>query len=261
MRSLIGSSWILGPLIVAFAVALSTAGLYLVRRRFSHATLKENNEVAGFIYAAVAVIYAVIIAFIVVAVWEQYSEAEESAHQEAGEIGNLMRDAQGFPDQARDRAQQRLFDYARAVTEEEWEAMGRGETGVATSEAYEQIWQAYYDFQPQGSKEEAFYNQSLERLNAMGQHRRTRLHVSKPGLPLLMWVLMVGGGIITVGFTYLFGTKSAAAQLIIVGLLAGLIGFVLFLILALDYPFTGDLAIEPEAMREVMEVWRPRLNR
>jgi Protein of unknown function (DUF4239) len=261
MRSLMDSTWVLGVLVTALSIALSSAGLYLARRRFSHAILKENNEVAGFIYAAIAVIYAVILAFIVVAVWEQYAEAEESAHQEAGEIGNLMRDAQGFPDQVRDLAQQRLFEYARAVTEDEWEAMARGEKSARAHEAYEQIWRTYYDFQPQGSKEEAFYNQSLERLNAMGQHRRTRLHVSKPGLPALMWILMIGGAIITVGFTYLFGTKSAVAQLIIIGSLAGLIGFVLFLILALDYPFTGDLAIEPEAMREVMEVWRPRLNR
>jgi len=103
--------------------------------------------------------------------------------------------------------------------------------------------------------------QSLEALNEMGQLRRTRLHVSRPGLPLLMWALLLGGGIITVGFTYLFGTKSAAAQLIIVSSLAGLIGFVLFLILCLDFPFTGDMAIEPEAMRNVMEIWGPRLNK
>ncbi|HKG23362.1 MAG TPA: DUF4239 domain-containing protein [Blastocatellia bacterium] len=261
MRLLSFSTWLLGTLIVAFSIGLSTAGLYLVRRRIPYATLKENNEVAGFVYAAIGVVYAVLLAFVVVAVWEQYSEAEESAHQEAGQIGNLLRDAQGFPDAARDRVQQLLYRYAKSVTDEEWKTMSRGVYGKATSEAYEQLWQAYYDFQPQGGKEEAFYEQSLERLNEMGQLRRTRLHVSRPGLPSLMWILLIGGGMITVGFTYLFGTKSTAAQLIIVGSLAGLIGFVLFLILCLDFPFTGDLAIEPEAMQSVIEYWEPRLNR
>ena len=261
MRLIGISTWILGTLIVALSVAFSTAGMYFVRRRVSHTILKENNEVAGFIYAAIGVVYAVLLAFVVVAVWEQYSEAEESAHLEAGQIGNLLRDAQGFSDAARDQVQQRLFEYARSVADEEWESMSRGEYGKATSETFERLWQAYYDFQPQGIKEEAFYNQSLRSLNEMGQLRRTRLHVSRPGLPLLMWILLIGGGMITVGFTYLFGTKNAAAQLIIVGSLAGLIGFVLFLILSLDYPFTGDLAIEPEAMRDVIEYWSPRLNR
>jgi hypothetical protein len=250
----------MGTLIVAFSVGLSTAGLYLVRRRVPYTTLKENNEVAGFVYAAIGVVYAVLLAFVVVAVWEQYSEAEESAHQEAGQIGNLLRDAQGFPYATRDHVQQALLRYAQSVTDEEWESMSRGEYGKATSEAYEELWQAYYDFQPQGSREEAFYGESLERLNEMGQLRRTRLHVSRPGLPTLMWILLIGGGMITVGFTYMFGTKSTVAQLIIVGSLAGLVGFVLFLILCLDFPFTGDLAIEPEAMRSVIEYWGPRLH-
>jgi len=80
---------------------------------------------------------------------------------------------------------------------------------------------------------------------------------SRSGLPVALWVLLIGGGIIAVGFTYLFGIESARTQILMIASLAGLIGFILFLIISLDFPFSGDLRIEPEAIKNVIEMWEP----
>ena len=37
-----------------------------------------------------------------------------------------------------------------------------------------------------------------------------------------------------------------------IALLAGLIGFSLFLVLSLQYPFTGDISIKPSAFQELL---------
>ena len=66
-------------LVTLIVVALSLAGLALVRRTVPASRLEANTDVAGYVYAVVGVIYAVILAFIVIAVWEDYRDAEAAA--------------------------------------------------------------------------------------------------------------------------------------------------------------------------------------
>jgi hypothetical protein len=49
-----------------------------------------------------------------------------------------------------------------------------------------------------------------------------------------MWAVLLGAGVITIGFSFLFGTRHAAAQVLMTSGLAMMIGLVLFFILALD---------------------------
>jgi hypothetical protein len=65
--------------------------------------------------------------------------------------------------------------------------------------------------------------------------------------------VLIGGGVVTVLFTYFFGLKSFRAQLLMTGLYVTAIGFVLFLVAAIDYPFTGSVSIKPEAMEMVIQ--------
>ena len=57
-----------------------------------------------------------------------------------------------------------------------------------------------------------------------------------------------------VGYTYLFGTHSFRIHLAITGLIAATISLVFVLIIALDYPFRGDLSVDDDAYLSVKEV-------
>jgi hypothetical protein len=59
--------------------------------------------------------------------------------------------------------------------------------------------------------------------------------------------LLVGGAL-TIGFTFFFGLESFASQAAMMSTLAVLIALSLFVILVLDLPFSGDLAIKPDAL-------------
>ena len=51
-------------------------GPVMVRRHVTLERLSTNNEVAGFKFATVGVLDAVLLAFVVIIVWEKFSEAE-----------------------------------------------------------------------------------------------------------------------------------------------------------------------------------------
>ena len=106
---------------------------------------------------------------------------------------------------------------------------------------YNQLWRTYHLFQPQNDHEKIWYAQSLTRLNQLGDQRRLRLLSSRSeGVPAVMWVALLGAGGITIGFSFLFGTRSATAHVLMTSALAMTIALVLVSILALEEPFRGD---------------------
>jgi hypothetical protein len=90
------AAWFWGILLVAATVLVSIAGSLLVRRWATVEVLECHKEVAGFIYAVIGVLYAVLLGFTAIIVWERYEKAHTSVEQEANEVADLFRDAQVF---------------------------------------------------------------------------------------------------------------------------------------------------------------------
>ena len=73
------------------------------------------------------------------------------------------------------------------------------------------------------------------------------------GIPVILWVVLVIGGAVTVGFTYLFGLENTRVHRLMIAALAGVIALVLFTIGALEYPFSGGARVGPGAFELVLE--------
>lgn len=249
-------AWLWGVFLVGSAVLLAVLGTVLVRRRFGVETLRNNNEVAGFVYAVVGVLYAVLLGFTAIIVWEQFDKAQAGVDQEANELADLYRDAQTFPDQSRKQIEAQLRTYAELVVDKEWPAMAEGTASPETWAVYNQLWRTYREYQPQGDHERLWYAESLTRLNQLGDQRRLRLlSAHSEGIPEVMWVALLGAGAITIAFSFLFGTKNTAAQVLITSGLAATIALVLVSIMALEKPFAGITRVGPHAFEQVAEIF------
>ena len=88
--------WLSAALLIGATTLLAMAAPVLVRRRVKTERLRINNEVAGFTFATVGVLYAVLLAFAVIVVWEKFNEAEHAAAEEAGAAAKLYRLANGI---------------------------------------------------------------------------------------------------------------------------------------------------------------------
>jgi hypothetical protein len=67
--------WLLIVLVVVIPTVLAMIAQLLIRRWVGMETLAKNNEIAGFKFATVGVIYAVLLAFSVIVVWEKFNDA------------------------------------------------------------------------------------------------------------------------------------------------------------------------------------------
>jgi hypothetical protein len=91
---------------------------------------------------------------------------------------------------------------------------------------------------------------ALESLTKVSDGRRDRLADSRARLLSVLWVVLLSGGVINVGYTYLFGVRSLAVHLIITTALTAMTALLLLVILIMDHPFAGRVRVESEDIRD-----------
>lgn len=241
-------AWLLGVAIVVAAVGLSAVAVWAVRRRVPIETLQERQEVTSYILAVVAVVYAVLLAFVVVIVWQGFEDASADATREAAAVGLVYRDALALGDRGAG-VRAALQDYASSVVKHEWPRMAdEHDEARETDTALNAVWDSYRGLATHTGHEEVFYAEGLRRLNDAVELRRARILTSSSQLPLPLWIVLIVGALIVIGFAAFFAVARYRVHLALIAGLASTIALVLFLILSLDLPFTGDIGVTPSAM-------------
>jgi hypothetical protein len=251
------SPLIVGTLTVIIFVGASVLLLFIFRRLVSKTRLEHAHNVSGEVFFSLAgVLYAVLVAFVVVVVWEQFGDAEEATQSEASAIADLLRDSHAFPAADRPAVQQALIAYLDDVRNDEFPRMRRGEPIEQQSEQLTDVWSSYLKIQPVTRTEIAFYDQAIHRLDDLSTSRKERIATGQAEIPGELWVLLIGGGAVVMAFTFMFGTSDLIVHATSVALTAALMGFVMYLIFALEHPFVGTLSVKPEAYSHVIEIWQ-----
>ena len=227
--------------------------LWLVRRRYTVEILKDNHDVAGYTLNVIGVLYAVLVAFVLLAAWEQFRRTEEICETEGAVVRNLRRDSYMLPASAQTPIRRALLNYATAVTEQEWPNLVIHRDHPAAVEAMHQIWDAYYAVQATNDMEKVWLSESVGKLNDLAAQRRLRILQCRSHISWIMWVLLIMGGVITVGFMNFFGVQSFRSHMVMTVSLTSMLILILFIIYALDHPFWGDLRIAPTALHELLE--------
>jgi hypothetical protein len=243
---------LLGFLIIAIYVFSAMIGLIIIRKFYPYKRCKNHNDIAGFIYATLGVVYAVILAFAVVVTWEQFDKADEITSREANCIASLYQDTKPFPAEFRARIRGELTDYVNAIIHDEWKTMERGRRSARVHEIQENIVQLYSGFQPKNETQKIFLAESVKKLNEASELRRQRILYASTGIHPILYLVLFAGSFITIGFTMLFGTENFTEHLIMTSALAAMIAFALFTIISLDYPFTGKFSIDPDVFVKIL---------
>ncbi len=229
---------------VALCELAALGGMLLVRRSIRLATLEAHKQSAGFVYATLGSAYAVLLSFMVVVGWTQYRDAQDNMAREALTIATLYHLADGLAEPTRGELQQTLAAYNQTVLDDEWPAMDRGGESAQAWSLSDQLWDLYMNA-PAADQARSAYSQSLRQVEDLYQLRARRLLGSRSTLPPAIWTVLVGGAIVTVAFTYLFGVDNPLAQAVMTAALTAVIAGSLYLIFDLDTPYSGPLHLSP----------------
>ncbi|MBV8153094.1 MAG: DUF4239 domain-containing protein [Candidatus Eremiobacteraeota bacterium] len=244
--------WTFAVVIGGFLAITVLLGLVVVR--FVPQSMREqHNELAGFILAVIGVIYAVLLAFVTIGVWERFEQAEARTYDEASNLAIVYRDSGSFRSGSELRAALRL--YAETVIKDEWPKMQDGERSTRARLQLEAVDRDVRNLPVTNIGQQDVHGRMLDALDRALELRDERLSMEATGINPVMWVVLFIGALVTVTFTYLFGFKRTFMQQIMVGLLSVLIGLVLFLTIAMDYPFRGGIQVGPDAFENALYVF------
>ena len=249
------SPWMLALRIIIFFEAVSLGGLFLTRRFIlPRLHLHEGvNDAVGATISAIGVFYAVTVGLIVVAVWNNYANASDLATQEAATIGTLYRDVSSYPEPARSELQTELKDYITAVIEKDWPAHRNGLVPDDSARLLTEVQMRLTSFEPTTAGQQALHGETLRIFNELTGDRRLRVEAVTHTLSSVMWFVIWLGAAINIFAGYFFYIQDARLHAVTVGLMAGFLALVVFLIIANDRPFMGETGISPSAYQAVLD--------
>jgi hypothetical protein len=246
--------WLFAILTLSTFVGAALGGLVLARRwgrqRGLHALV--DNGVTGWIFSAILTVYAIAIGLIAVAAWSDASQASSVASYEAAAIAALYRDLTGYPDATRGDLQGTLARYTRFVVDEAWPAQRRGDVPTGGRDILDELQHTLFGFDPANDRERLLHGETLRAFNIMIDFRRQRLEAVSYAVPGRLWSVVLVGAAIAISASWVFSVESLRLHALLTGLLAAMIGLLVFFIASVDRPYRGRTGADPGAYELVL---------
>ena len=250
------NTFLLG-LAVIVAPAILAALCVLMGRRFLHGTVREgHNDVLVPLFLTAGTIYAVMLGFLVVVVWEAYGDAKGNVAVEASTLTTMYRMTNGMDAEELKVMREHIRAYTEAVVGKEWEIQAK--TGGAAPEARRQIAAIYREFShmPGDTGNSSINREFLQQFSLVTAARNKRTLQAGEAVPWVLWFGLVGGATIVISMSCLLYMEVRWAHMLMAGVLTAMIGMLLFITVILSKPFQGALALEPGPFEHSLSVYK-----
>jgi hypothetical protein len=239
-------------LIVVIVVASMTC-LWLIHRIWPSEQRRKHNDLIGWQMSVIGTTYAVIIGFMLYAVWTNFQVADGNAGAEANSLVNVGRASKGLAAEARTRIQSLVSDYVNVMITDEWPAMDHVQISPKSVRIVEQLWTTVTNTETHSASEQVSLSRTLAELSEMSQHRRLRILEVTEGIPLILWTVLIVGAAIMVVSACLFGSEEFKLQFVQVFMLSVLLSLALVSIADISRPFQGAVHVTTEAFEHARE--------
>lgn len=244
-------AWWLVAIAIVVLPALAVSIQWLIRRRAPSVASGEHNDAVGFLGATAAVVYAIIVGFMVITLWENYVAAGDTVQNETVSLRDLVQFSGAFGPAAQKEIRQLVVQYGNSVATMEWQEMAKGEASSATQEAFDRLVTAVQSLRVQDPAQQEVLGAMLAQVDQVGSERQKRLELSGPQIPAPMWLAVILTSVVTLVFCLLFEVKSAWLRYFMVAAVAAVISSILVLSLLLEYPFSGTIEVNPTPFQHV----------
>jgi hypothetical protein len=237
--------------IVGGVVGIVLLGVWAVRRWIPSTREGFDAEVSSQVLGVVASLFGLLLAFVVVIEFQAFGAASDNVQTEADSLAAIVRDSYAFDKAAGVHIRSSIGNYVRVVTDKEWPLMRHGDESPAAWQGIDSVFAAMQAYKPVSTSQSAFYDDAVRHLNTVLEARSNRLSASDGNdLPSLIAALILVGAIVILGYATLVGSRSSAFHAIGAGAIAVVVGFSLVVLLSLQFPFSGDLALSSQPFKE-----------
>lgn len=241
---LTGIVWVVGAALFAGFIG------YLVRKFGTEEGQRDNNDAAGQVFTIVGGLHAVLVAFILISLFDAASAARDVSYREADSLVAVAWAADSLGTGVKDEVRRLSAAYVTTVEQQEWPQLAEGESEISQT-GWAQLDQLRKAVEAAPVADDWARERKAEATTQLWQvyeARQARLTTVEGGrLGGVVWFALILGSLISILLPNLFGGTRLAAHLIIVSTLAGTITLLLFAIYQLQNPFGGGVRIPPDA--------------
>ncbi|SAK52271.1 hypothetical protein AWB76_01685 [Caballeronia temeraria] len=227
-----------------------TGRLAASAHRRSFATLSPG------LLSPIGVIFGLLIAFTAAQVWNDTARANDAVDAEAGALRSVIVLSAIFPADAQMQLRKLVRDYIEYTVDTEWPMMAQGAVTLKISPpTLNRALQYTLALPANTAGQQTAQRQVAEFLERALEARRERILVSRSEVSGIKWLCLSFLAFCLVFSIALVHGENRLACAVAIGLFCASLATTMLLILSHDRPFSGEIAVKPEPLLQVVPVY------
>ncbi len=230
-----------------------------IARRYPFASLEISGEGIGSYCNVVGILYAIVMGYVLVNVYESYSSADLAVETESALLIDILRDAEGLP--VKDGIALRLatLRYIESVTQKEWAHMVKYDNAhPETFDRFSDLYHIMRAIKCESEEQRVFMSEILHRLNDLSTTRHERLVASGSRVPNMLWGMLIIVGLVTLNLCFFFPVENPSLRVYLLCCTASVMTFTTMLIYVMDRPYSGTIGIRPDSIVGIIDTLKAK---
>jgi len=241
-------------LIVFAATSLIAGGVYLVVTRLADTEwARAFKAVSPGLLPVLGVLFALLVGFIAVEVWNTFDKAETAVATEASALRAVVLLARNFPEEQRTRIDALINRHIEVAVQQEWPEMAhqRATLSPLPTHLIEALDNAFA-LKPADDSQQAAKPEMIRALRTALDARRQRIVISESAVGAVKWVAILFQALCVLVAIAMVHSDNRRACAITLTLFATGVALSVLLIAAYSRPFTGEISVGPELLKQVI---------
>jgi hypothetical protein len=241
--------------VVLAATYLVTAGVYWVVIKLAVGDRARSfKAVSPGMLPPLGILFALLVGFIAVEVWNNFDKAKLAVATEASALRAVVLLSGNFPDAQKTRIYALIDRHIEESINKEWPAMAHRRATLSTlrANALIEALQDVLSLKPADDTQRTAQPEIMKALETAMDARRQRIVVSQSSVGTVKWAGIVLQALCTLIAIAMVHSDNRLACAIAMTLFATGIALSLLLIAAYSRPFTGEISVKPDLLRQII---------
>jgi hypothetical protein len=240
-------------IIAVLSILLPCLFLFLFNKHLEKWAQTMSTELIGVYFNFIGVLFTLILAFVVVAAWEDYDNAMHTVENEAHKLMYIYEDAIELSDENKKLLQTKVVDYTQSIVNEEWNNMDNPIVLKNTKKKYHELMELKRTLTPLNDTDKDVLTSIDASLDDLKQLRHDREGFFESHVPNLLWFVLLGGSAVCFFFSCIISFEKLHLKMIMSSLITFSMTIVLYLTYCLSNPYQGTMKVSAEDYEKVLE--------
>jgi hypothetical protein len=254
------SDWLLNlpvlwmAVVILSGVYLVTTGIYLLVTALAvNERARAFKAISPGILPPLSIIFALLVGFQAAQVWNDSDRAHGAVNREASALRGVVILASSFPGDTETRLRDLVRRHIQDAVTEEWPAMSRrAATLTIIPPRLAEGLKLVLALDPHGDGQSAAQRELVASLETALDARRQRIILSETSINWVKWAVLIVQAALTLLTIAMIHSDNRTTNRIILAIFATGIAAAIVLIAAHSRPFSGQLAVSPAVLLQVM---------